>query len=231
MIEEPVKPKKKDQIRLGEEAAKKLQAEFNEEERLAREMAEKEERDNIALIETKDDIQAKIDADHQLAKRLQAQEEEEELFDAEKATLFQQLLKKEESTLQLKEHKRKETNHQQNEEEEAIDAIPLAIKSPRILDWKIHKEGKKNNYQIVRANGKSQMYMIFSQMLKSFNREDLEDLYKLVKARYGLTRPVESMHYLLYSDIQTMFKPHVEDEVWKMQQGYKVLEWKLYDSC
>ncbi|GKE69738.1 hypothetical protein Tco_1527810 [Tanacetum coccineum] len=27
-----------------------------------------------------------------------------------------------------------------------------------------------------------------------------------------------------------MFEPRVEDEVWK-QQGYKVLNWKLYDSC
>nr|GFA59914.1 hypothetical protein [Tanacetum cinerariifolium] len=42
MIEEPVKPKKKDQIRLDEEAAKNLQAEFDEEERLAREKAKKE---------------------------------------------------------------------------------------------------------------------------------------------------------------------------------------------
>ncbi|GKA35203.1 hypothetical protein Tco_0721694 [Tanacetum coccineum] len=40
-----------------------------------------------------DDIQAKIDVDYQLAKRLQAQEQEE-LSDAEKATLFQQLLEK-----------------------------------------------------------------------------------------------------------------------------------------
>nr|GEV26457.1 hypothetical protein [Tanacetum cinerariifolium] len=41
MIEEAVKTKKKDQIRLDEEAAKKLQAEFNEEERLKREKAKK----------------------------------------------------------------------------------------------------------------------------------------------------------------------------------------------
>nr|GEX25090.1 hypothetical protein [Tanacetum cinerariifolium] len=118
-----------------------------------------------------------------------------------------------------------------DEEEVAIDAIPLAFKSPRIVDWKIHKEGKKSYYQIVRADGKSRMYMIFSQILKSFNRKDLEDLYKLVKARYGSTRRVESMYYLLWSDMKIMFEPHVEDEIWKMQQGYKVLEWKLYDSC
>nr|GEV84146.1 hypothetical protein [Tanacetum cinerariifolium] len=56
MIEEPLKPKKKDQIRLDEKVAKKLQAEFNEEEILPREKAEKEERANIALIEEWDDI-------------------------------------------------------------------------------------------------------------------------------------------------------------------------------
>ncbi|GJX30711.1 hypothetical protein Tco_0240566 [Tanacetum coccineum] len=91
---EPVEPiKKKDLIRLDEEVALKLQAEFDEEKRLAREKAEKVEEANISLIETWDDIQAKIDVDHQLAKRLQAQEQEE-LSIEEKATLFQQLLEK-----------------------------------------------------------------------------------------------------------------------------------------
>ncbi|GKB76248.1 hypothetical protein Tco_0943143 [Tanacetum coccineum] len=86
---EPVKPlKKKDQIRLDEETALNLQAEFDEEERLAREKSEKEKEANIALIETWDDIQAKIDADLQLAERMQAQEQEE-LSIEEKATLFQ----------------------------------------------------------------------------------------------------------------------------------------------
>ncbi|GKE05671.1 hypothetical protein Tco_1397689 [Tanacetum coccineum] len=91
---EPVKPKKKkDLIRVDEEATLKLQAEFDEEERLAREKDEKEKEANIALIETWDDIHAKIDADHQLAERLQAQEQEE-LSIEENATLFRQLLEK-----------------------------------------------------------------------------------------------------------------------------------------
>ncbi|GJR59420.1 hypothetical protein Tco_1501582 [Tanacetum coccineum] len=46
---------------------------------------------------------------------------------------------------------------QENEKEVAIDVVPLATKSLSIIDWKIHKEGKKNYYQIVRADGKSQM--------------------------------------------------------------------------
>ncbi|GKA85508.1 hypothetical protein Tco_0807162 [Tanacetum coccineum] len=322
MIEEPVKPmKKKDQISFDEEVALKLQAEFDEEERLAREKAEKEKEANIALIEEWDDIQAKIDVDYQLAERLQAQEQEE-LSIAEKATLFQQLLEKrrkhfaakraeekrnkpptkaqqkkimctylknmegyklndlklkdfdsiqemfdrafkrvntfedfrtelvegkekragteliQENTKKQKVEDDKETTELKqlmkiipDEEEVAIDAIPLAVKSPSIVGWKIYKEGRKSYYQIMRADGKSQMYMFFSQMLKNFDREDLEDLYKLVKAKFESTKPVEDLDLLLWGDLKTMFEPHVEDAVWRNQQAYKVLDWKLYDSC
>ncbi|GJX12631.1 hypothetical protein Tco_0204389 [Tanacetum coccineum] len=41
------------------------------------------------------------------------------------------------------------------EEEIAIDAIPLATKPPTIVDWKIVTEGKKIFYLIIRANGQS----------------------------------------------------------------------------
>ncbi|GJX30546.1 putative ribonuclease H-like domain-containing protein [Tanacetum coccineum] len=40
-----------------------------------------------------------------------------------------------------------------DEEEVAIDAIPLATKPPSIVDWKIIKDGKINNFQIIRAGG------------------------------------------------------------------------------
>nr|GEV52493.1 hypothetical protein [Tanacetum cinerariifolium] len=71
----------------------KLQEEFDEEERIAKEKAKKELEANIALIKEWDDIQAKIDADYQLAQRLQT-EEQEDLTIEEKATLFKELLKK-----------------------------------------------------------------------------------------------------------------------------------------
>ncbi|GKE03044.1 hypothetical protein Tco_1391027 [Tanacetum coccineum] len=118
-----------------------------------------------------------------------------------------------------------------DEEEVAIDVIPLATKPPSIVDWKIHKEGKRNYYQIVRADGNLKMYLVFSHMLKSFNREDFETLWKLVKAKYGSTRPVDDLDLILWEDLKTMFESHVEDRVWKNQQDYRVLEWKLYDSC
>nr|GEX10747.1 reverse transcriptase domain-containing protein [Tanacetum cinerariifolium] len=186
MVEEPVKLKKKDQIRLDEEAALRLQVElqveFDEEQRLTRERGrvQKEQEANIALIETWDDIQAKIDTDHQLAERLQ-EEEQQELSDAEKATLImvntfidfktelvEGSLKRpskdlvQESIKKQKVEDEKETSELKqlmeiipDKEEVAIDAIPLAVKSPRIVNWKIYKEGNKTYYQIMRAGGKS----------------------------------------------------------------------------
>ncbi|GJS22522.1 hypothetical protein Tco_0451154 [Tanacetum coccineum] len=117
-----------------------------------------------------------------------------------------------------------------DEEEVVDDAIHLATKPPTIVDWKIHKEGKKSYYQIIRVDGSSKMCRVISQMLKSFDKQDLEDLYKLVKAKYGSTRPVEDMDLVLYGDLRTMFEPHIEDRVWRNQQDYRVLDWKIYDS-
>ncbi|GJU88917.1 hypothetical protein Tco_1301340 [Tanacetum coccineum] len=75
------------------------------------------------------------------------------------------------------------------------------------------------------------MYLVFSHMLKSFDREDLETLWNLVKAKHGSTRPEEGYERVLWGDLKTMFDPHVEDQVWRNQQDYKVLDLKLYDSC
>ncbi|GJV87353.1 hypothetical protein Tco_1531291 [Tanacetum coccineum] len=118
-----------------------------------------------------------------------------------------------------------------DKEEVVIDAIPLETKPPSIIDYKIHKEGKKTYYQIIRDDGSSKMYLVFSLMLISFDRKDLEDLYNMVKAKYGSTRPMKDLDLILYGDLKTMFDLHVEDQVWKNQQDYKVLDWKLYDSC
>nr|GEX14848.1 hypothetical protein [Tanacetum cinerariifolium] len=108
MIEEPVKPKKKDQIRLDEEAAKRLQAEFNEEARLGREKVVEEQEANIALIETWDDIQAKIDVNHQLAERLQSRRENEQILNTSSKEKDNVYLPKEHGRIQAQRLKLKE---------------------------------------------------------------------------------------------------------------------------
>nr|GEU91737.1 putative ribonuclease H-like domain-containing protein [Tanacetum cinerariifolium] len=93
MVEEPLKMKKKDKISFDEQEARRLQAEIDEQDRLAAEEAQKPLEANNAMIEQWHDVQAKVDADYELAQRLQAKEQEQ-LTDAEKANLFMEFLEK-----------------------------------------------------------------------------------------------------------------------------------------
>nr|GEX47675.1 hypothetical protein [Tanacetum cinerariifolium] len=118
-----------------------------------------------------------------------------------------------------------------DEERVAIDAIPLVVKPPSIVDWKIQKNKKKSYYKIIRADESSKVYLIFSHMLKDFNIEDVETLWKLIKSKYESTRPEGDYERVLWGDLKVMFDPHVEDEVWKMQQRYNVVRWTIFNSC
>nr|GEZ85266.1 hypothetical protein [Tanacetum cinerariifolium] len=57
-----------------------------------------------------------------------------------------------------------------------VNVTPLSSKPLTIMDYKIYKEGNKEHFQIIRANGNHQMYLAFSTILKNFNREDLKVL-------------------------------------------------------
>ncbi|GJZ28894.1 hypothetical protein Tco_0573541 [Tanacetum coccineum] len=91
-----------------------------------------------------------------------------------------------------------------DEEEVAVDVIPLATKPPSIVDWKIIKEEKYGYYQIIRANGNLKRYSSMIQLLKSFDREDLQTLWKLLKAKHGYTRPEEGYKRVLWGYLKTI---------------------------
>nr|GEY79145.1 hypothetical protein [Tanacetum cinerariifolium] len=100
-----------------------------------------------------------------------------------------------------------------------IQATPLSSRSRTIIDYKIHKEGKKSYFKIIRADGNSHVYQTFEKMFKNFNRKDLEVLCAIVKDRFKKEKPVDDMNNLLFRTLKTMFEHHVEDNIWKYQQG------------
>ncbi|GJY54876.1 hypothetical protein Tco_0446540 [Tanacetum coccineum] len=83
------------------------------------------------------------------------------------------------------------------DEDIAIDAIPLATKLPVIIDYKLHKEGMLVHYQLIRADGSSKRYSSMIRMLQGIDREDLEALWRIVKAKYGDTRPENEFERVL----------------------------------
>ncbi|GKC59080.1 hypothetical protein Tco_1086678 [Tanacetum coccineum] len=48
-------------------------------------------------------------------------------------------------------------------------------------------------------------------MLKNFDREDLQVLWRIVKARFKKTEPVNYMDTFLHLNLKTMFEHHLED--------------------
>ncbi|GKD44577.1 hypothetical protein Tco_1269222 [Tanacetum coccineum] len=116
------------------------------------------------------------------------------------------------------------------DDEVAINAIPLATKRPMIVEYKIVKEGKFGYFQLIRADGSSKRYLSMINMLQNINREDLENLWKLVKAKHGNTRPEEYYERVLWGDMKVMFEPDIKSEVWRNLQRYKVTIWKLFDT-
>ncbi|GJU34420.1 hypothetical protein Tco_1182774 [Tanacetum coccineum] len=81
---------------------------------------------------------------------------------------------------------------------------------------------------IIRADGSEKYYKIFSAMLDNFDRQDVLDPYRLVKKRYETASP-EGYDRLLWGDFITLFEPTKEDEIWKAQQDYTLISWRLFD--
>ncbi|GKB03427.1 hypothetical protein Tco_0831570 [Tanacetum coccineum] len=280
--EEPVKKmSKKELLKLDEELSFKLQAEEDEEERLAREKAQKS------------------------AQTLQAQEQEE-LSDAEKATLFVQLLEKRRKHFAAKRAEEKRNRPPTKAQQRSFmctylkniegwkpkdlknksfaniqDLFDKAMKRVNTfvdMDTELVKESsKKAEVEIEQESSSKRVGEALEQesskkqkvdddketkklkqcmeiisddgddvtiedtplftksptiILKTFDREDLEVLWSIVKARFKKTEPVNYMDIFLHLNLKTMFEHHLKDNVCKNQQGLvKVLNWKLYDSC
>ncbi|GJV75736.1 retrovirus-related pol polyprotein from transposon TNT 1-94 [Tanacetum coccineum] len=198
IIESESPLKNKDQVAADEELARQLygemQAKIAEEERIKR---QKEEEANIALIESWDNTQAMMKADFELAQKIQA-DKQGEITIEERSKLFN--LEVESSMKARIEIRTRKHNDQEEAElkkhleivrddDIAIDAIPLATKPPVIIEYKIVKEGIIRHFQLIRADRSSKRYSSMIKMLQGINREDLQTLWKLVKAKHGDTRP------------------------------------------
>ncbi|GKB57509.1 hypothetical protein Tco_0913695 [Tanacetum coccineum] len=115
-------------------------------------------------------------------------------------------------------------------EEESLNIESLATKYP-IVDWETQiLANDKYYYQIKRADGSVKHYKIFSAMLYDFDRQDVLELYRLVKERFQTASP-EGYDLLLWGDLKTMMEPNEEDEIWRNQQDWNLINWKLHNFC
>ncbi|GKE48243.1 hypothetical protein Tco_1479501, partial [Tanacetum coccineum] len=241
--EKPVKVKRRDQglaqIESDAELAQRLHEEELAELDRAQKERQKQEATSAVLAVEFNEIQARIDTDHELAVRLTHEEQEKytieerarllvEFFERRKKQLAAERVETDSEEESSKKHKLEEDNNVEKEELRAsmyvvprddvvIDVESLTTKYP-IVDWKTHILNENMMYyQIIRAYGSPKNYKIFSDMLDDFDRKDVIDLHRLINERYETTSP-DGYDLLLWGDLKILFEPNEEDEIWKNQQ-------------
>nr|GEZ15339.1 hypothetical protein [Tanacetum cinerariifolium] len=116
-----------------------------------------------------------------------------------------------------------------------IEATPIGKKVP-VVNYEIVMINNKPRYKIFRADDTHQLYNSFITLLKNFDREDLEDLWKIVKARFSTSKPSNFTDDYLLVTLKKMFeKTDAQDVIWRSQQTEHgqalVKSWKLLTSC
>nr|GEX75131.1 hypothetical protein [Tanacetum cinerariifolium] len=100
-----------------------------------------------------------------------------------------------------------------------IEDTPLARKVP-IVDYHIVLVDNKPRFKIIKADETYQLYISFTTLLKNFDREDLENLWEIVKKRFSTSKPTNFLDEYLLLTLKTMFeKPDKQDAVWKNQRS------------
>nr|GEU96913.1 hypothetical protein [Tanacetum cinerariifolium] len=98
-------------------------------------------------------------------------------------------------------------------------ATPLGRKVP-VVDYEIVIINNKPRYKIIRADATHRLYISFITLLKNFNREDMKDLWRIVKERFSTSKPSNFSDDYLLSTLKTMFeKIDGQDAIWRNQNS------------
>nr|GFC34640.1 hypothetical protein [Tanacetum cinerariifolium] len=113
------------------------------------------------------------------------------------------------------------------------EEVPDKEKSPEEIPEEKVKEMKQliPIEEIIRLGGSSACYQFFVDLLKHLDREDLNQLWVLVK-EYLSIRPASSDKEMeLWVELKRLYEPDLEDQLWAQTQNYMhaPTEWKLYD--
>nr|GEZ32792.1 hypothetical protein [Tanacetum cinerariifolium] len=256
MIEPEVPIKKKDRIGMDEEYARQLEAKEQEADSLLAERLQAREREEFSKVQKARLLVELIEKIKKHFATMRAQEKRNK--PPTKTQMKSQIGKEaqESNTKRIVESLESDISKKQKVDENVepviddtkelkkcmkivlndrdevlIEATPLSSRSPTIIDYKIHNEGKKTYFKIIRADSNSQVYQTFEKVFKNFNREDVEVLWAIVKDKFKKEKPVDDMDNLLFRTLKTMFEHHVEDTIWTYQQGLaNVKNWKLFKS-
>ncbi|GJS40039.1 hypothetical protein Tco_0565082 [Tanacetum coccineum] len=227
----------------------KDQAQFEREQRIARERATKQETKNAALIAEFDNVQARMEADALLAARLQKEEREQFSIDEQARFLVETIAERkreqkwindfvpmdsEEGGKKVESSKKEAASSKMRQKADPDDEN---VKRQKIgeapgsgEEQSAEKEKELSEEELQKLLVIVSMEELVIQHLQV--RDDLVKLWDLVKERFSTTEPTNDKEKELWVELKRLFEPDNDDILWKLQRYmHDPLVWRLYDTC
>nr|GEX33450.1 hypothetical protein [Tanacetum cinerariifolium] len=254
ILVETLKPmKRKDQIELDAEYAKKLHEEINRDhEEFNKDIDWDAAMDHntagykmdffkgITYAQIYLIFQARFDENMRFLfkSREEMEEEDQEIIKSINETLAQKATKRRKLCKEAQEAEdlRKCLEVVNDEDDDVFIEATLLTRKVPVVDYQIVLVDNKPRFKIIKCDETHQLYISFTTLLENFDREDLKNLWGIVKDRFSTSKLTNLFDEYLLLTLKTMFeKPDGQDAIWRNQKSVHglalVKSWKLLTSC
>ncbi|GJR36278.1 retrovirus-related pol polyprotein from transposon TNT 1-94 [Tanacetum coccineum] len=224
----PIKTQIQKDAKIAQKMFEEEQAQFEREQRIAREKATEQEAKDAALIEQMEDLQARIDADELLAERLQQEEREQFTIEEKSRMLVEMILLlkgkrrfwKGDSDVCMRRSRQKKWIDDFVPMDSELEVQRLKRAGQEVLEEPV----KRQKIREASGSGRISNPRIWI--------DDMVKLWDLVKERFSTTYPTDDKEKELWVELKRLFKPDNDDILWKLQRYmHDPLVWRLYDTC
>ncbi|GJU35805.1 hypothetical protein Tco_1184159 [Tanacetum coccineum] len=108
--------------------------------------------------------------------------------------------------------------------DEGINVEALQTKYP-IIGWEVHSNDTMQFWKIIRVGNHTEVYQVFEDMLKNFDRDDLIKLWSLVQERYNSSGLTEDKEIELWVELKMLFEPNAENLLELQKYMHDPLKW------
>ncbi|GJV00663.1 hypothetical protein Tco_1329933 [Tanacetum coccineum] len=115
-------------------------------------------------------------------------------------------------------------------QDEGMNVEALQTKYP-IIGWEVYSDDTMQFWKIIRVGNHTEIYQVFEDMLKNFDRDDLDKLWSLVQERYNSSGLTEDKEIELWVELKMLFEPDAEKNFELQKYMHDPLNWWLYDTC
>nr|GEW53634.1 hypothetical protein [Tanacetum cinerariifolium] len=257
VVESEVPKKRKLQERIDAQVAREMEEEFaRENQRLSEQLTRDSE---IARLHAEEELEMMMEgldrSNEVIAKHLREYEQAvAKLSVGEKLELISELVKYQDHRAKILKYQAQQSKPLLKKEQREFymsldDFVPMSSKeeSERVkrqglrIDQGSAKRVKtsKSVYEGVskeELKGMMQLVLleeVYIKALQQFDREDLCQLWTLVKETFSIKQATKDKEKELWVELKRLFKPDFEDQLWTHNQAFMhdPLDWKLYDTC